>query len=237
MDNRGQGFSDKELPGKLHVENHQDFISDQQSFRQILGKQFPQNVPFTLMGHSLGGAIAARYAEEHPTDYSKLVMLSPMLDINTKLPKPVEEVAAWALNLAKRNDYAFGETGYNPTPAFDGNHNTASKERFEFVQAQYRRNPETQVDGVTNHWLEEGMRLDRAVLSPKNAAALKQLSGGVHLFVATEDLTVQPEAEVKLAAALGVEPERFASRHELLQAPDTVRDSVMGKLRAIITSP
>lgn len=232
-DHRGQGFSDKEIEGKLHIGDHTNFVKDQSKFRkEVLEKHFGNKVPYSLVGHSLGGAIAARTVQQNPNDYQRLVLMSPMLDIETGMKKPIEEAASAGLAKVAANSYSLGQGPYTPNPAFEGNKTAHSKARFDFINRQFQRNPASHVDGVTNQWVHQGMQLDKAIL--QDAQKLKAIGGGkgeVHVLLPTDDKLVQGKASWDLAKQLGVKPTEFNSKHELLAAGDPDRKQVLNVLK------
>jgi len=72
LDHRGHGQS----AGKLgHVDRFTDYLADLDVLRHRAADRFPGKKIF-LLGHSLGGLIAARFALAHPTELSGLITSS-----------------------------------------------------------------------------------------------------------------------------------------------------------------
>ncbi len=70
FDQRGHGKN----PGiKGHVESFELFLKDLEEF---INGEVENTVPLFMLGHSLGGLIAARYAEEYPSSIRGLVLSS-----------------------------------------------------------------------------------------------------------------------------------------------------------------
>jgi len=81
-DHRGHGRSG----GKRgHVESFDDYIVDIDHLARIAKDRSPSNKAF-LMGLSLGGLIAAYYAEKHPAELAGLVVSGPALAWKMKVP-------------------------------------------------------------------------------------------------------------------------------------------------------
>jgi alpha-beta hydrolase superfamily lysophospholipase len=74
-DHRGHGRSS----GKRgHIDSFKDYINDMKIFVEHVKLQ-GDAIPTVILGHSLGGVIALRYALEHPGDMAALVLSSPGL--------------------------------------------------------------------------------------------------------------------------------------------------------------
>ncbi len=246
MDHRGQGFSGKEFPDRLHIENRQQLIDDEIKFREILVQHFGAQVPYTAIGHSLGAAVAAREVEQHPDHYRSLILLAPMLNMQTGHTDTVEKLAAVAfeadhllthlqtdvLGQASAHERAPGETAYNPALPFDGNGRTHSRARFAFAEQTYRDFPDTQIDGITRQWFAEGVKLGREVQTQQ---ASNLSLAHTHILLAKEDSYVENHNTVQLADRLELRRTYWPSKHELLHAPDDVRTHVMNYLRQVIT--
>jgi len=70
VDHRGHGRSQ----GKRgHLQNFLNYIEDLKVLVDMAHHQHP-GVPLVMLGHSMGGAIAARYAMEHPADIDALIL-------------------------------------------------------------------------------------------------------------------------------------------------------------------
>eukprot|EP00871_Galdieria_phlegrea_P002638 jgi/Galph1/3375/GphlegSOOS_G2027.1 len=87
----GCGASSKpKFPAKCKVEEAESFFVDSlEQWRIAMGKELER--PFILMGHSLGGYLAAVYAMKYPQQVKKLVLVSPV----GVPPAPVEVDDQW----------------------------------------------------------------------------------------------------------------------------------------------
>ncbi len=82
IDHRGHGKSD----GKRgHIDSFMDYVYDLKLFVEFI-KEENRGLPVILIGHSMGGVIAARYAMTYPDDPSLLVISSPGLAATIKVP-------------------------------------------------------------------------------------------------------------------------------------------------------
>lgn len=80
-DHAGHGRSEGE---RVHVEALGDFTSDLHAVAQRAREEHP-GLPVVLIGHSMGGLIAARYAQEHGAELAALVLSGPAVGGNPDL--------------------------------------------------------------------------------------------------------------------------------------------------------
>jgi len=78
-DLRGHGLSpDGHRPGRVHVDDFSDYANDVAAVL-ALEKQRHPDLPHVILGHSMGGLVALRYAIDHPDELDGLVLSSPLL--------------------------------------------------------------------------------------------------------------------------------------------------------------
>ncbi|MBN2078287.1 MAG: lysophospholipase [Spirochaetes bacterium] len=106
-DHRGHGRSGGP---RGHVESFMDYVYDLKLFIDLI-KEEKNELPLVLLGHSMGGVIACKYALSYPDDVDALVLSSPAV-------MPAVEVPAWKTKLGKvfsRYAPSFSmKTGLNP---------------------------------------------------------------------------------------------------------------------------
>ncbi len=91
IDHRGHGKSD----GKRgHVDSFMDYVYDLKLFIEFI-KEENRGLPIILLGHSMGGVIAARYSMTYPDDVSLIVMSSPGLAPAFKVPEWKKSLASF----------------------------------------------------------------------------------------------------------------------------------------------
>ena len=83
-DHRGHGKSE----GKRgHVRSFQEFIDDEKQFRhQVIQTRFPE-MPYFILGHSMGSLIAMNYVEQNAVDVKGLVLSGTGSKPGTDIPK------------------------------------------------------------------------------------------------------------------------------------------------------
>jgi acylglycerol lipase len=98
FDNRGHGRSGGP---RGHVPNFADYLDDLALVTEWARTQNP-NVPWALMGHSLGGAIAASFVldENRAEKPSRLVLAAPWLKLKMKVPAPKRMAASMMAKVA-----------------------------------------------------------------------------------------------------------------------------------------
>lgn len=82
LDHRGHGRSG----GKRgHVDSWMDYIYDLKLYLNFV-KEDNDDLPVILMGHSMGGLIALKFALIYQDDISALILSSPLLTLSAKVP-------------------------------------------------------------------------------------------------------------------------------------------------------
>jgi alpha-beta hydrolase superfamily lysophospholipase len=78
LDHHGHGRSDGE---RASVSDPQDFIDDLDALVDRVTARHPE-LPVVLIGHSMGGLIATRYAQQHADKLAALVLSAPVIGGN-----------------------------------------------------------------------------------------------------------------------------------------------------------
>jgi lysophospholipase len=221
---RGQGLSERMLADsqKGHVERFEDYLKDLDQLMTIVENQGAPS-PLTLLGHSMGGHIAVRYIERCPTVFSRVVLTSPMIDIQVPKYLP-RQFLVWLVKTAVRSGlqgaYVFGSGGFNARDReFEGNPLTSDRWRFERNLSMIAKDPRLAVGGVTYGWLAAALRSIRYVTSASFASNLRL---PLLLVSAEEDKIVCPRAQDRFCRQVPdcrmVRVE--GARHELLVETD-----------------
>lgn len=82
LDHRGHGRSEGE---RANITVFREFVHDLSRFIEYVREQHP-NPPRFLLGHSMGGAVAAQLVLEHPYQVEGVVLSAPYLRNATKVP-------------------------------------------------------------------------------------------------------------------------------------------------------
>ncbi len=228
MDHRGQGFSDRmhEDPEAGFVGAFQDYVDDLATFVDTVVRDGRGDLPLLGLGHSMGGAVLATYAVQHPGVFDAVVLASPMLQIDFGEDYS-ESSAYWIAWAAPDSMYAAGQGPFVEGRPFEGNDVTHSRARFELAQRVFEVVfPEARLGGPTFGWLEQSIEATRSL---RQSAA--RLTTPTLLLQASDDTVVVPAAQTAFCAeAPSCRLVAFpGARHELLMETDEIRH---GALRA-----
>lgn len=176
IDHRGQGLSERALknPHKGYVESFQYYVDDLAIF---IGNVVSQHCTFDgkihkpyLLAHSMGGAIAARYLQDHPDSIQAAVLSSPMLGFNGGgIP---EFIARALINAGTLFNQWFGNSpwyflGHDDYAQneFSGNSLMHSPLRYQQFRQLYQATPTIQLGGITIKWLTESIAALETIFS------------------------------------------------------------------------
>eukprot|EP01119_Soliformovum_irregulare_P016890 TRINITY_DN4954_c1_g1_i2.p1 TRINITY_DN4954_c1_g1~~TRINITY_DN4954_c1_g1_i2.p1 ORF type:complete len:421 (-),score=106.21 TRINITY_DN4954_c1_g1_i2:239-1501(-) len=84
LDHQGHGNSEGE---RHHVESFTDYVDDVLQYVDIVKKKYP-NLPFFLLGHSMGGAVTIYTAQRSADLWNGVYLSAPMLGTHPKLTVP-----------------------------------------------------------------------------------------------------------------------------------------------------
>ncbi len=80
-DHLGHGLSDGE---RVLIDDYESVVDDVQLVAEQMQQQYP-NTPLVVIGHSMGGMIAARYAQRYGDNIHALVLSGPLLGKRTTI--------------------------------------------------------------------------------------------------------------------------------------------------------
>jgi lysophospholipase len=234
MDYRGQGLSSRvvENPQLGHVEDFSLYVSDFEQFYQqvVLPKG---NREIYLLSHSMGGLVAALYTRKRPEHIKGIIMIAPMLEINT---------GAWPPWLAYRIVSAldwlgFGRAfvfGHGPweEKSFAENRLTHSAVRYQYGVELFRENEDLVVGGVSNRWLKTSMEYGEKIMH-----AAPQVKSNILMFQAEHDSFVLNEPMQRFCQSAPQCEKVFmpGAKHEILMESDAIRDEVFARIYEFIS--
>lgn len=224
-DHRGQGLSGRmtEDPEMGYIDSFQFYVNDMKSFYE----DFVRTAGHTgiyLMAHSMGGAIAMTYLEQHPDDFNAAVFSSPMLGLSP----PICMLAG--LLDRRKPKYAPGKSGYDPEAeaVFEGNTLTGSEIRFRRAVEAYARVPEARLGGPSIQWVHRSCKQFRFLFEH-----VDRIETPFIVFSAENEQIVDPKSHrkfVESAQDLGKECELHPigdAQHELFVEKDPQRLEVL----------
>jgi lysophospholipase len=228
FDLRGQGGSERLLsnPRRGHVVAFTEYDRDLAIFiDEIVKPTLPQ--PLIGLGHSLGGNILLRNAQDEASPFTRMVLVSPMIAIHRNMLGVSPAIARAYANIA----CLFGLAGTyvrggrdepDDFKDFETNRLTTDHVRWSRTKAIIEAAPELALGSPTVGWLRAALR-STAMLSRPDYP--KYVCVPMILFAAGADKVVSTQAIEDFAADLKVGSDILmpGSRHEILQETDAVR--------------
>lgn len=224
-DHRGHGRSFREVknPHKIHVGDFDaDYVGDlHRLVMQVAHRKFP-DLPLFLYGHSMGGCVAARYIELHPSVFSRCILSSPMLGIKAGgVPSSFARFLSRFMKLIGQGErYTIGQHDFFPDERFEKS-STTSHARFDRYNELRKTTREFQLGGGDYCWLYTSLKAAARAVSPRETAKIK---APVLLFEAENDAYV-PHARIA-AFRKHLHGVRYHSwrgtKHEIYNSPDRV---------------
>jgi lysophospholipase len=239
MDWRGQGASDRMLknPHKGYVDDFATYLTDLEDW--LATTDIGTEAPFALMGHSMGGHLALRYAMEKPHRVTALVAMAPMMDIH--MPpgmRPLSiPIIALSRSMGWMEKYAPTQTDFNLSLfSFMGNALTHDEKRFEIIKQLMRRSPEVQLGGVTVGWISAALRSMQAVR--RALLTTQEVPFPARVLLAEGDRVVRSEVAAQVMTHInGLEVEMVANaRHEIPQELPAVRARMWAAVDQILSA-
>jgi alpha-beta hydrolase superfamily lysophospholipase len=180
-DLRGHGLSGGR---RGHLGRFSDYLDDTAVFLDAVGEEQPGQ-PLYLLGHSLGGLIAAAYVEDRPTDaLAGLILSSPFLRLGIPVP-PLRLSAARLLSIVA------------PTVNVGNAVTAAALSHDQEVVRAYGTDPLNH-HVATARWAAEVIAAQSATLSAAGSIRLPFL-----LLYAGADAIADPDAARELFAGAG----------------------------------
>jgi lysophospholipase len=238
IDHRGQGYSQRLLKNKHkgYVKKFQDYVDDLAFFVKNIVMKACHKKPY-LIAHSMGGAIATRYMQDHPNAIKAAVLSCPMLGFNTGiLPQIIAKLLVSSfltLNdwLGSTPWYFLGQQNYK-AKKFSDNNLTHSASKYKTFITLYEKSKRIQLGGVTNHWLVESLKAQQTIFTN-----LDKLKTPITVFNASADKIVCQTAQQKFCQILHdlapshyplTKPVNFeGAYHELFFEIDIYRDQAI----------
>ncbi len=234
FDHRGMGFSERLLPDRLkvHVEDFRHYLEDLKRFlAAVVGARDHEKL--FVLGHSMGGLVAALHLERRPADFRAAVLSAPMFEIDTgRLPSFLARLIAGPLECIK------GSTSYGPgqdkprRPSFAGNRLTHSYPRwFLWERETIPNTPEIHFGGVTSRWLRENLRYGRKAVLGAGKIAVPVL-----LLQAEEDSITRAGGQDRFCrrAPLCRKELIHGARHEILIEQEEVRRHTLERIKGFL---
>jgi len=243
LDNRGQGLSDRLLPGRFrsHSEGFGLFSSDLQEVisRLVMSDPRAKELPLYLVGHSMGGHICLRYMHDFPGIIDKAVLMAPMIEFRLG-GEIVRNISKFLIRLACRagfkRHFAFGQSAKHSEASYSKKRDyirqkllTHDKKRYAVEADIISANPGLYVGGSTFGWLNCALDSIQKIQKPGFIAAITVPILGI---LAGDDQVVDSQASVKYLS--GNDNIRLVTiqdaRHEIYREIDEYREQLWQKI-------
>jgi lysophospholipase len=228
FDLRGQGGSERTLSNrrKGHVLAFTEYDRDLAIFiDEIVLPTLPQ--PLLGIGHSLGGNILLRGAQDEASPFARMVLLAPMIEIHPDMLGASRPIAKAYASIAPLLGFATAYVrGGSDEPSeltiFDNNKLTSDHVRWSRIKSILETAPDLAVGSPTVGWLRAALR-SCAMLSRPDYP--KYVCVPMMLFAAGADRVVTSKAIEDFAVDLksGGHILMAGARHEILMESDPIR--------------
>ena len=223
-DQRGHGRSwqpkDLQDHSVVHVDHFQDYVDDLRKVCQRLLTPLPK--PWMLFAHSMGGAVAALFLEQHPEVFSRVVLSAPMIAPNTGgVPAfGASLLCKYANAIGHGNRHPFFMKPYAGPENFDTSPATCP-ERFAWYDAVKAARKEFQSSVPSYNWVMESIHVTKKILAP---GELEKIVCPLRLYSAETDFSVLPDPQRQFIerVAKGALTLVKGARHEIFRSTDEV---------------
>lgn len=227
---RGHGTSHRQVEDLTltHVGRFSDYVKDLALFMdRVVGDVC------CLFAHSMGGAVAALYMEEHPGRISRAVLASPMIaPARGRLPLWSAELFCRAACLAGQGKRRLFLAGPYEGPERYEDSCTTSPARFAYYNALKAAIPAFQNSAPTYRWTLEAVKVTSAIL--KKGEPEKITAPVLLLQAKGDDVVLLPPQNAFIARLPRGELEQVEAKHEIYRSPDPVWHPVWERILAFL---
>ncbi len=187
----------------INITDFKQLVKDLHNFMEKIVKpaRVGSELPLYLYGHSMGGGVSACYIEDYPADFDKVILSSPMLEMDAG------GTPLWAAKAAARTMIALGK-GANWMPgaqAFTGEYdfegsNTDCEARYAFWNSVQKAHPEYHMCVPSFASALQFFNLTKYATNAKKCA---RVDVPVLLFQAGKDKMVKPDGQSTFIKQIG----------------------------------
>ncbi len=95
MDLQGHGASEG---ARCDINSYKEYVEDLSDYFGAVRQELPE-LPWFVMGHSMGGCLAVLLAHRHQHDLQGLILSAPLLKVVTNIPKVVQDMVRYVTAL------------------------------------------------------------------------------------------------------------------------------------------
>lgn len=234
LEQRGHGYSGRQIDDKdmVHVIDYADYIADVKTFMDKIVMPSAGKFPKIIYAHSMGGAIAALFLEEHPEYFDSAVLSSPMFSIKTgNTPKIAVKLLCAKIRLLNQEHLPFpGGKRFDGIPTFESS-SARSEVRYNYIFNQRLSDEHYHTYMMSNGWGAASFKATARLL--RRASKVKT---PVLLLTAGNDALVNMSGHEKFAKrASNVQHINYEdSKHEIYNDVDEVREKYFNDIFTFI---
>lgn len=234
LEQRGHGYSGRQIDDKdmVHVMDYADYIADVKTFMDKIVMPSAGNLPKIIYAHSMGGAIAALFLEEHPEYFDAAVLSSPMFSIKTgSTPSIAVKLLCAKIRLLHQENLSFpGGKRFDGIPSFETS-SARSEKRYNYIFNQRLKDEHYHTYMMSNGWGAASFKATARLL--RRASKVKT---PVLLLTAGNDALVNMSGHEKFAKrASNVQHINYEdSKHEIYNDVDEVREKYFNDIFTFI---
>ncbi len=225
LDWRGQGLSDRALrdPRKGHIRKYSEYGLDLEVFmREVVLPDCPP--PYFALGHSMGGAVLIRAAQEGHRWFDRMVLAAPLIAFASTQMSSSERMMVRTLRSIGMGS-TYPPAGASRVPMvrpFATNKVTSDPVRYARNSAVLEAEPALQIGAPTVGWLDATLRVIAEFSDPSYPSNIRQ---PILIMAAGHDEIVSTEAAEAFAIELRAGSHLIipGSRHEILTEQDRIR--------------
>lgn len=225
FDHRGQGYSQRIIPQKGHLDEFRFYVDDMAKIIEKVTALFNYSTQH-LLAHSMGALISTYYLANCDHRINKAVLSSPFYGIPLKHPIRDELIITLMNILGQGERYVFGKGPYQQAH-LEYNELTFCKTRMKWMNRVNRKNPAINLGGPTFRWvhlcLNAIKRLPKVI--PKIEIPILILQAEKEKIVDNNNLekltALFPNARCEVV---------FNAKHEILFEQDKLRKKTIFKM-------
>ena len=234
LEQRGHGYSGRQIDDKdmVHVMDYADYIADVKTFMDKIVMPSAGKLPKIIYAHSMGGAIAVLFLEEHPEYFDAAVLSSPMFSIKTgSTPSIAVKLLCAKIRLLHQENLSFpGGKRFDGIPTFETS-SARSEKRYNYIFNQRLKDEHYHTYMMSNGWGAASFKATARLL--RRASKVKT---PVLLLTAGNDALVNMSGHEKFAKrASNVQHINYEdSKHEIYNDVDEVREKYFNDIFTFI---
>ena len=231
FDHRGQGYSQRIIPQKGHLDEFRFYTDDMAKIIEKATALYAYQAQY-ILAHSLGALISTYYLANYDHYIKKAVLSSPFFGVPMKHPLRDEVIIATMMAFGQGHRYVFGKGHYKPAD-LNLNELSHSKTRMKWMNRINRKRSDIHLGGPTFRWVHLCLNAIKAL--PK---IIPRVETPVLILQAEKEKIVDNKNLEKLTALFPHAESMLVpqAKHEILFEKDNVRKAVLERVNQFLHS-